>query len=258
MDLNLKDKVGIITGASKGIGLAISKFLYQQGMKLLIVARSNDLLIDISNELNSKNVIPFSCDLTGNGIHKEIINYAYEKFGRIDLLVNNAGATQRGDFLELNDGQWKSGFDLKFFSTVNCTKAVWPFLKESKGTIINIIGIGGRIGMSDFAIGGSVNSALINLTKALALKGLSDGIKINAINPGYIKTERLDKRISDYALEKSITYDEAKNRILKEYGIIRFGEPEEIASVVGFLVSDLSNYCQGTIIDVDGGKNNAI
>jgi len=258
MNLELTDKIGIITGASQGIGLAITKYLFAQGMKLIIVARSKEKLDEISNNLDKSRVISYCCDLTESGIHQKVVNYSIEKFGRIDLLVNNAGSTERGDFLSLTDDQWQKGFDLKFYSTVKCIQSAWPFLVQSKGSVVNIIGIGGRVGSWDFTIGGSVNSALINVTKALAGEGLKKGIKINAINPGYIKTERLERRVNDYAINKSITFSEAYNILLNEYGITRFGDPEEIASVVGFLASKLSSYCQGCIIDVDGGRNNAV
>src|SRR6185295_2410813 len=111
---------------------------------------------------------------------------AAETFGRLDLVVNNAGATKRGDFLQLTDEDWASGFSLKFMAAVRVSRAAWPILKRTNGSIVNIAGVGARTGSAEFTIGGSVNSAMLNLTKALADRGVKDGIRVNAINPGSI------------------------------------------------------------------------
>ncbi len=151
-----------------------------------------------------------------------------------------------------------SGFALKFFSSVRCSRAAWPYLVKSNGSIVNIVGIGGRTGSADFAIGGSVNSALLNLTKVLSDKGVADGVKVNAINPGYIYTERLQARVNDFATSNNISIQQAAIEMARELGIPRFGNPEEIASAVAFLASPLSSYCQGTILDVDGGQTRTL
>ena len=138
------------------------------------------------------------------------------------------------------------------------SRSSWPYLIQSKGSIINIIGIGGRTGSADFAIGGSVNAALMNLTKALADRGIKDGVRVNAINPGSIATERLQTRIKTFAAEHSIHMEEAKIQMAKKLGVVRFGNPEEIARTVAFLASPQAAYIQGAIIDVDGGATRAL
>jgi NAD(P)-dependent dehydrogenase (short-subunit alcohol dehydrogenase family) len=179
-------------------------------------------------------------------------------FGRIDALVNNAGATRRGDFLALPDSDWQDGFALKFFGAMRLCRAAWPSLAASHGSIVNISGIGGRTGSAEFAIGGSVNAAVLNLTKALADRGQADGVRVNAINPGSIRTARLQVRVKTMAAELSIEESVAAQRMAKAMGVSRFGEPEEIGRAVAFLLSPKAAYIHGAILDVDGGQTRTL
>jgi 3-oxoacyl-[acyl-carrier protein] reductase len=257
MDLQLKNKVAIITGASRGIGRSIAQTLSAEGMNLVIAARSRELLDDVAKSCDSE-VIPVALDLRDEASPQQLIKIAADHFGRIDVLVNNAGATKRGDFLELTEADWKDGFDLKFFSTVRCTRAAWPHLKANKGSVVNIVGIGGRTGNAEFSIGGSVNAAMLNLTKVLADRGVTDGIRVNAINPGSIATDRLQTRLKTFATENNISIAEAAKEMALKQGIGRFGTPEEIARVVAFMASPAADYCQGSIVDVDGGQTRTL
>jgi 3-oxoacyl-[acyl-carrier protein] reductase len=187
-----------------------------------------------------------------------MIEAAAARFGRIDVLVNNAGATKRGDFLELTEAEWQDGFALKFFGAMRCCRAAWAYLMASRGSIVNIVGVGGRTGSADFAIGGSVNAALLNLTKVLADRGMQDGIRVNAINPGSIATERLQIRIKAFASGQGFNIDKAAQSMAQKLGVVRFGEPAEIARVVAFLASPAASYCHGSIVDVDGGQTRTL
>jgi 3-oxoacyl-[acyl-carrier protein] reductase len=131
-------------------------------------------------------------------------------------------------------------------------------LQVNHGTIINIIGVGGKTGSAEFTIGGAVNAALMNLTKALADRGVRDGIRVNAINPGSIATERLQTRINKYAKEHNIDPDEAVKQMPREMKIARFGDPVEIARAVAFVASPQASYIQGSILDVDGGATRSL
>ncbi len=257
METHLKNKVAVVTGASRGIGRAIAERLSVEGMQLVVAARSGDQLHELVAGCTTA-AHAFAVDLRLPSSPSRLIEFAIQKFGRIDLLVNNAGAAQRGDFLALSEEDWTDGFALKFFGSVRCIRAAWPFLVKSRGAIVNIIGIGGRTGSAEFAIGGSVNAALMNLTKALADRGVNDGVKVNAINPGTITTDRLRFRIRKLATERNISEDLAATEMAKKFGISRFGVPEEIASAVVFFASDLSSYCQGAILDVDGGQTRTL
>ena len=179
-------------------------------------------------------------------------------FGRLDLLVNSAGATQRGDFLTLSDEAWADSYAGKFFAAVRLTRAAWPHLATAKGSVVHIAGIGGKAASADFTIGGSVNAALMNLTKALADRGVRDGVRVNCINPGSIRTDRLTGRIATAMQEQGLDAEAAAAFLAKSTGVERFGEPEEIAATVAFLAGAEAGYIQGAIIDVDGGWLRAI
>ena len=257
MILHLTGKVAIVTGASKGIGCSIAQVLASEGMRLVLVARSRDRLNEVASSLQAESLVHVA-DLRNPDEPEVIVSAAIKHFSQIDLLVNNAGATKRGDFMTLLDADWADGFALKFYGAMRLCRAAWPHLKQQRGAIINIAGVGGRTGSAEFTIGGSVNAALLNLTKALADRGVIDGIRVNAINPGAILTERLLTRVKSYAAEKGISEAEAPTGMAKTLNVARFGKPEEIANMVAFLASPLTEYCQGGIIDIDGGQTRTL
>ena len=257
MEAKLQGKVAVVTGASRGIGRAIAEYLSAEGMRLLLAARSAEDLQAVAQACATDCRV-LAIDLRDPAAPQRLIDFAVESFGAIDLLVNNAGATKRGDFIELSEDDWSDGFALKFFGSVRCSRAAWPHLVRSRGAIVNIVGVGGRTGSAEFAIGGSVNAALLNLTKVLADRGIAEGVKVNAINPGSIATERLKTRIDKVASEGGLAPQAAAQAMARKLGVARFGEPSEIASAVAFLASPLSSYCQGVILDVDGGQTRTL
>ncbi|WP_029631982.1 SDR family oxidoreductase [Zavarzinella formosa] len=257
MDLQLQGKVAIITGASRGIGAAIAQTLAAEGVKLVLAARSRPHLEQVAASCSTESLVQ-DIDLQDAKAAETVVAAALSRFGTIDLLINNAGATKRGDFLRLSDNDWDDGFGLKFFGAMRLCRAAWPHLKASRGSIVNVAGIGGRTGSGDFTIGGSVNAALLNFTKALADRGVADGVRVNAVNPGSTLTERLQTRVRSLANEQSIDEAEAARRMAQSYRIARFATPEEVARVVAFLASPVADYCQGAIVDVDGGQTRTL
>jgi NAD(P)-dependent dehydrogenase (short-subunit alcohol dehydrogenase family) len=257
MDLQLKGKVAIVTGASKGIGRAIAHTLAGEGMRLVVVARSRDQLDTLALPMGDACLVQ-AADLTNSTAPAAVVAAAVERFGGLDVLVNNAGSTKRGDFLTLSEADWDDGFGLKFFGAMRCSRAAWPHLQASRGTIVNIVGIGGRTGTAEFAIGGAVNAALLNLTKVLADRGVKDGVRVNAINPGGIATDRLQTRIKSFAAEHNLDLSEAEQQMARSMGVARFGQPDEIARLVAFLVSPQAAFCQGSIVDADGGQTRTL
>jgi 3-oxoacyl-[acyl-carrier protein] reductase len=257
MELKLSGKIAVVTGASRGIGRAIAQTLAAEGMKIAAVARSKDQLDELAKSL-SVECLALQADLREPEAARTVVDATFARFGRIDLLVNNAGATKRGDFFELTDADWDDGFALKFFGAMRLSRASWSHLMASRGTIVNIIGVGGRTGSAEFAIGGSVNAAGRLLTKALADRGVKDGVRVNAINPGYIKTERLTVRVKSFAEEHKLPLSEAEGQLAKATGVARFGEPSEIAAAVAFLASPVCGFCHGALLDIDGGQTRTL
>jgi 3-oxoacyl-[acyl-carrier protein] reductase len=258
MTNGLAGNTALVSGASRGIGLAIARRLVAEGMRVLMVARSAGALAGHAAGLPQGSALPHPADLREPAAAAAAVEAAVAAFGRLDLLVNNAGATRRGDFLALDDEAWADGYALKLHGAVRLTRAAWPHLVDAGGVVVNIAGAGGRLAAADFAIGGSVNAALMNLTKALADRGVRDGVRVCCINPGSIRSDRLQARIATLARERGLPEPEAARALAAETGVARFGEPEEVAAVVAFLAGKQAGYVQGAILDVDGGWVRAV
>ena len=257
MDLHLQNKVAIVTGASKGIGRSIAQTLAKEGMRVVVVARSRAQLDEVAAPFGDACLVQ-AVDLIAPDAPAAVVAATMTRYGQIDVVVNNAGSTKRGDFLALSEADWAEGFGLKFFGAMRMSRAAWPHLKASAGCIVNIVGIGGRTGSAEFAIGGSVNAAMLNLTKVLADRGVKEGVRVNAINPGGIATDRLQTRVKAFAAEHHLDAGEAEKQMARALGVARFGQPEEIARLVAFLASPQAAFCQGTIVDADGGQTRTL
>lgn len=256
MEERLKGKTAIVTGANRGIGRAIAARFSAEGAQVVLCARDAHLLEQTANTM--QRAAPLSIDLREPDAGLRAVDFALAKFGQIDIVVNNAGATKRGDFLALTDADWADGFALKFFGTMRLTRAAWPHLKKQSGSVLNISGIGGRMPGPLFTIGGSVNAALLSLTKALADLGIRDGIQVNAVNPGSIRTERYKRMLEATAADQGIDVATAEKRIIESARTTRVGEPEDIAALVAFIVSPEGRFLQGSLIDMDGGATKVI
>lgn len=251
----------IVTGASRGLGKAFAIGLAQDGFALSLAARDAAALEETAREARAAGapeVMITAADLSQPGAAAEVVDATLRQFGRIDALINNAGATKRGDFLALSDDDFLEGFALKFHATVRFCRAAWPALEASKGVIVNISGVGAHTPEPDFTIGGSVNSALINFTKALSKRAQGSGIRVNTLCPGHIVTERLARRIETRAAERGISFDTAREEMRIEHGISAYGSPEDVSNVLRFLCSPAAAYVHGTMINVDGGATPGI
>ena len=256
MPETLKDKVAVISGGSRGIGKAIARSLAQEGCDCLLAARSQENLQEAAQLItheSGRKVEICPTDLRTLDGCRAVHELAQNSYGQVDILVNCAGATQGGLFLELDDTVWEDGFALKFYGAVRLSRLLWPMLKNSHGTVINIIGGFARTPDPDFMIGGAVNAAMANFSKALAKLGLRDDVNVNAVHPGMTVTERLEEIFAGRAKLAGTTVEEAKKDNIQKEGLRRLGQPEDVAALVCFLCSPQARHIQGTAISVDGG-----
>ena len=256
----LEGKSAIVTGASRGIGRAIALRLARQGARTVLSARDPDALAQAVEEIRAAGgtaaFLPL--DLRQPAAPGELAAFAATTFSGIDIVVNNAGATPRGEFEDLSDEDWIDGFALKFFGAVRLTRAAWPHLKAAAGSVIHIAGSGGRTPGRQFAVGGSVNAALLSFTKALAETGIRDGVQVNAINPGTIRTGRFTARLAAIAAERGIDAAAAERSFITEQRIARVGEPDDVAALAAYILSPAGRMLHGALIDLDAGATKTI
>jgi 3-oxoacyl-[acyl-carrier protein] reductase len=260
MELGLKDKVALVTGSSRGIGHGIALALAQEGCDLLLTGTDEAALREVAAAVAAlgRKAQSKAIDLRKDDGAAALVERARRAYGRLDILVNNAGTTKRGDFLTLTDADWADGYALKFFAHVRLTRAAWPMLKESGGSLVTIGGTSGRVPAAGFAIGSSVNAACAAFSKALADLGKTDGVQVNCIHPSYVETERFWRRIK--ADMERTGQDEAAVREWhrKDIGVTRFGTPADIAGLVAFIASPRGRWLHGATIDMDGGEVRAL
>ncbi|MDP8990372.1 MAG: SDR family NAD(P)-dependent oxidoreductase [Acidobacteriota bacterium] len=248
-------KTAIVTGASRGIGCAIALRLAKDGAKTVLCARDGAALEAGVKEIQAAGgtATSIALDLRLPESPAQLAEFAAKHFGGIDIVVNNAGATKRGAFLELTDEDWADGFALKFFGAVRLTRAAWPYLKAARGSVINISGAGGRTPGAEFAIGGSVNAAMQSFAKAMAEVGIAAGVQVNVINPGLVRTGRFQTRLETVAKEQGTDLATAERQMVAASKTTRVGEPEDIAALVAFIAGPEGRFLQGSMIDIDGG-----
>ncbi len=262
MELGLKDKVVLVTGGSKGIGKAVASSLAGEGCRIAVCARGQGLLKQTSKEMSLKTgseVVPFVCDLTVWEDVQKMVEAVIEHFGRIDVLVNNAGSAPGGLIEELTEEDWAQALQLKFMGYVRCCKAVLPHMrKQGKGRVVNIVGNDGVKSSYWEITPGAANAADLNLTLSLAEQYAKHNITFVAVNPGPVQTERWAGLLKAMARDRNITVEEADALAKKSIPYGRIALPEEVADVATFLCSDRAHFINGTMIEIDGGQRKAI
>jgi len=256
MNLELHDKIALVTGSSRGIGRGIALAFAEAGCSLVLTARDQAALDEVATAIRAKGrkAVVAALDLRADDAAMKLAEVARREFGGLDILVNNAGATKRGDFFELTDADWQDGFALKFFAHVRLARAAWPLLKARQGSLVTIAGTSGRKPHASFTIGSSVNSACAAFTKALADRGKEDGVRVNCIHPSLVETERQWRRIRAEVARTGEPEATVRQRICAETGITRFGTVEDVANLICFMVSARATWLQGATIDLDGGE----
>lgn len=244
LNLDLKSNVAIVTGGSKGIGKTITEKLFLCGCKVAVLGRNlNDLKMLKKHFNTSNNIMIVQCDVSDHDDVQESIQKIYENWGKIDILVNNAGITRDKLLLRLSNEDWDEVIKVNLKGVFNTTKIVSKYmLKKRYGKIINISSVIGQIGNSGQSNYAASKSGLEGFTRSLAVEFGSKNINVNAISPGYIKTQMTEK-----LNEKKI------NNMLNNIPLNKLGETDDIANLVCFLSSRISNYITGQVINVDGG-----
>jgi NAD(P)-dependent dehydrogenase (short-subunit alcohol dehydrogenase family) len=252
MDLNLRGRTALVTGASKGIGRAIAAALAREGCHLILVARTAADLEATRNEIAASNNVAIVTRALDLSVSAAVTDLA-AAHPDIDILVNNAGAIPGGRLAEVDDARWRQSWDLKVFGYVNMTRAFYETMKaRNGGVIVNILGVAGERLESTYIAGSTGNAGLIAFTRSLGAASPADKIRVVGVNPGPIETERLEGLMRKRAQDQF--GDAAKWRdFYKPLPFGRPGTPAEIAHMVAFLASDLASYISGTVVTIDGG-----
>jgi 3-oxoacyl-[acyl-carrier protein] reductase len=256
MPKEFEGKVVVVSGGSRGIGRGIATAFAREGAQTVLAAASAANLAEAAKLVTAAGgpePITVAGDLRTLSGCEQVFKAVDERFKRCDVLINCAGATKGGKFLDLADDLWADGFALKYHAAVRLTRLFWPFLKEAHGTVINIGGGAARTPGPEFLIGGSVNAALGNFTKGLTALGNRDDINVNIIHPGTVQTERQEQLVASFAKAQNKSEDQVRAEQLSKAGLRRIGQPEDVAALALFLCSARGRHIQGTSVTVDGG-----
>jgi 3-oxoacyl-[acyl-carrier protein] reductase len=252
--------VAIVTGASQGIGRATSIRLARDFSAIVLAARNAAALAEVATAVKSAGAEPLICDLDliKPEAAETLITATLDHFGRIDALLNIAGAVPQIDLFQMTDEQWQAGMELKLHGARRVTIRAWDALKASNGSVVFMSGSAALDPKPGFAAVAATNAAIIALAKAFAEQGIKDGVQVNSIVPGAVMTGRRRSFLEKWAPAHSLTVEEATNRFPEQVGISRYGRPEEIADLLGFIVSPVAKWMTGTSVRMDGGEIKAI
>ena len=262
MDLELRGKTALVTGASKGIGKAVALALAAEGARVAVVARDAGLLDKVAAECRDRSrqdAIAVAADLSRLDEVTRVTSEVKQRLGRIDVLVNNAGAIRGGGFLTIPDEQWIQDWNLKLLGYIRMARAVFPLMQEQGGgRICNVVGAAGRNPAPTYLTGGAANAALINFTKGLADLGAPSKILVTAVSPAATKTERWDALIAQQAAASGRSAEDLQAEAEPPYKLGRIATAADIADMVCFLVSARASFVTGICITVDGGATRGV
>ena len=248
--------VAIVTGASQGIGRATAVRLARDFSAVVLVARNKDELEKTAEAVGSAGAESLICalDLRDPKSAEMVVKGALDHFGRIDVLVNIAGAVPQIDLFEMTDAQWDDGMALKLHGARRLTVQAWDALKASNGSVVLISGSAALDPKPGFAAVATINAAIIALAKAFAEQGIKDGVQVNSVVPGAVMTGRRRSFMDHWAPEHGMTVEEAMRQFPEKAGIARYGKPEEVADLMAYMVSPAAKWMTGTSVRMDGGE----
>jgi 3-oxoacyl-[acyl-carrier protein] reductase len=252
----MKNSVAIVTGASQGIGRCTAIRLAHDFSAVVLAARNAKALEEVAAEVQQAGAEPLSLaiDLSQVEAAKMTVDTTLERFGRIDALLNIAGAVPQIDLFEMNDEAWKAGMELKLHGARRLTIRAWDALKQTKGSVVFMSGRASLDPKPAFAAVAATNAAITALAKAFAEQGIKEGIQVNSIVPGAVMTGRRRSFLEKWALAHNMSVEDATKRFPEEAGISRYGQPEEIAELLGFMVSPAAKWMTGASVRMDGGE----
>ena len=252
--------VAIVTGASSGIGRATAQRLARDFSAVVLAARRGEGLAKVGDAVKAAGAEPLVVegDLSLPATADLVVRRTLEKFGRIDALLNIAGAVPGIDLFEMSDEQWHAGAELKLHGARRLTIRAWDALKASKGAVVLMSGAAAQVPTASAAAVGVINAAISALAKAFADRGIVDGVQVNSVSPGAVMTGRRLGMIEKLAAARGITVEEARQKMLAQAGVARYGEPEEIAGLMAFLVSPGARWMTGASLRIDGGEVKAV
>jgi NAD(P)-dependent dehydrogenase (short-subunit alcohol dehydrogenase family) len=261
MELGLQGRVALVTGGSKGIGRACAAGLAAEGCRVALCARGAEALERAAAELAAKGaeVLTVAADLVEADAARRVVEATVSRFGRLDVLVNNAGAIRGGPFLGTAPEQWADDWQLKILGYVRMAQAAIPHMRtRGWGRIVNVIGAAARNPTPDHMAGGIANAGLVNWTRALADLGAPHGILVTAVSPGATATERWDGLVAQRARAQGKTPEELRGELTRAQPLGRIGRPEDVADLVVFLASERASFLTGVAITVDGGASRGV
>jgi len=261
VELGLQGRVALVTGGSKGIGRACAAAFAAEGCRVALCARGAEALERTAAELTAKGaeVLIVAADLVEPDAAARVVDATVTRFGRLDVLVNNAGSIRGGDFLGTPPEQWADDWRLKLLGYVRMAQAAIPRMRARRwGRIVNVIGAAARNPTPDYMAGGIANAGLINWTRSLADLGAPDGILVTAVSPGATATERWDRLVAQRAQAQGKAPEELRRELERAQPLGRIGRPQDIADVVVFLASERASFITGVAITVDGGTSRGV